>query len=461
MAELDPLVVALQNAIDMGRGFDNNHIFYKIILHGLSAMEQDSSNDFEWQKDIVDFTASVESQGGEKTVNLLRGPGKADESYDPRLPWKFTNIPLPSKSSRKRRETPAVKENGVINDHIRNLVNLCTVATPLISTEQVVVTPVCLSRDAMAIKPSGDFDKGSNTIVGLVDPIDIDYVKANPFPEPETIKSNLYSEAGAIIATTLDKKVTLHIANDFLLSKTSGEKVFETVSDVVRVTQTCVDCLRLCNSSIITAQSVKDIGCVSECADCTEAGFCEQCDSVYGSTAAEHSQLRPCKRCVVNGVQCKKLVVLAISMDCESNNQTAMNTMDSDDNPNFHVRLTRSAPDAVHAGKKLYRAVSNWWLRIDGYRVNNIITRCLRTFDATAANLRPLVSDSCLRNKDRMDYGAIIECTDKKVQRAVIANPAYPETIITVFPDPFWKSKSQGLLESVSDICTGITFECT
>ena len=102
MAELDPLVVALQNAIDMGRGFDNNHIFYKIILHGLSAMEQDSSNVFEWQKDIVDFTASVESQGGEKTVNLLRGPGKADKSYDPRLPWKFINIPLPSKSSRKR-----------------------------------------------------------------------------------------------------------------------------------------------------------------------------------------------------------------------------------------------------------------------------------------------------------------------------------------------------------------------
>mgnify|MGYP001790908393 CR=1 FL=1 len=44
-------------------------------------------------------------------------------------------------------------------------------------------------------------------------------------------------EAGAIIATFTDKSSSLHLANDFLLRKASGENVFTTVSETIKHAQ--------------------------------------------------------------------------------------------------------------------------------------------------------------------------------------------------------------------------------
>ena len=47
----------------------------------------------------------------------------------------------------------------------------------------------------------------------------------------------MYMEAGAIIATFTDKSSSLHLANDFLLRKTSGENVFATVNETIKHAQ--------------------------------------------------------------------------------------------------------------------------------------------------------------------------------------------------------------------------------
>ena len=72
--------------------------------------------------------------------------------------WKSINAPFPPKTTRQCRKTMPVKENGVITHHLKNLTSLSTAVTPLRNTDHAVITPVCLYRDTMAIKPSGDFD---------------------------------------------------------------------------------------------------------------------------------------------------------------------------------------------------------------------------------------------------------------------------------------------------------------
>ena len=51
-SQLDPLTVALQEEIDRNCGFDSDHIFYKIILHGLKSATA-TVRTFQWPDDIA------------------------------------------------------------------------------------------------------------------------------------------------------------------------------------------------------------------------------------------------------------------------------------------------------------------------------------------------------------------------------------------------------------------------
>ena len=450
--ELDPLTAAVQQAIDADNGFNSEHIFYKIIKHSLKSLQK--SNQFEWPLEIIQFFSSLEAHGGQKVCNLLRGPGKVDKQYDENKPMMSLNIPLPTKTTRQRRKQPSLKSNGVIGKNLETFMNLCQATPPIVTSTQVRVVPICLARDAMAIKPSGDLDLSSNLIVGLAKPIDLQFVKDNPYPEPDIIRENLYTEAGAIIASTLDNKASLHIAHDFLLHRTSGDDVYNTVSNTVKIAQCCLDCFKRTNCQSVT---VTDLTCkTEECQICLDIeAVCDRCSESYDTI---YPQLRPCLQCLATNTQCKKLAVLGLSMDCESNNAHAMRIISSshDNSEVPHMALVNCLPDAVHAGKKLYRASANWWLFIGGYRVNNCMIRSLRQFERSLGdNLRQAVGDKPLRNRDRMDYGSILQGTDKEISRVLSESPHYPSVTMTVLPDPFFSSKTQGILKSISDICLG------
>lgn len=196
--------------------------------------------------------------------------------------------------------------------------------------------------------------------------------------------------------------------------------------------------------------------CRSTCVNCfTNKELCDDCINIHQSI---YPQLRACERCLMAGVRCRKLTVLGISMDCESNNALAMRKLDDKDQIPEHLLLRYSIPDAVHAAKKVYRASANWWLWLDGQLINNIMLRSLRQFDEEAAALlRPIISDSALRNRDWVDYGCILEAVDRRLHDAVssVCMKHGSQVTVTLYPDPFWKDKSKGPISSINDLCAG------
>ena len=183
---------------------------------------------------------------------------------------------------------------------------------------------------------------------------------------------------------------------------------------------------------------------------------CERCTLFHSSP---YPQLRACKRCETLGIKCKKLAVLALSMDCESNNAAAMRKLDlKSDSTSPYSLLTYSVPDVVHAGKKVFRAPANWWLLVNGYRVNNSLLRSLRQFDiACSPDLKVVVSDTALRNRDRMDYSSIVQSTGNELQSAIKKHTQSTGSYVThtFYPDLFWKSRFPSIMGSVTDICLG------
>lgn len=261
-----------------------------------------------------------------------------------------------------------------------------------------------------------------------------------------------------ITATTLDNDIGLLVANDFLTHKTTGETVFQILSDCIDCIQCCAACLATIKKPIVTPADVSL--CKTSCPQCIvniRSGHTETCEEC-AAFSSPYSQLRPCSRCLVLGIRCRTSAVLAIPMDCESNNAKAMRMTNDNNQLPDNMLLLNSIPDAVHAGKKSFRASANWWLHLDGYRINNSILRSLRQFEKSASVvLRPLISDSTLRNRDRMDYGAILESTSSELSRAVsnLADIHGSSVTCTIFPDSFWKSRGRGALKSSDDICAG------
>ena len=80
----------------------------------------------------------------------------------------------------------------------------------------------------------------------MTQPIDITYVKENPYPDCDELKRMMYTEAGTIIGTTLDNHIGLSLANDFLTSKTSGADVLKTLDYACKAIQCCEACLNSC-----------------------------------------------------------------------------------------------------------------------------------------------------------------------------------------------------------------------
>lgn len=373
--------------------------------------------------------------------------------------WSNTNIPFPSKSTRQRRKCTNTVDNGVITHNLKNMQAMCKKSKPIINSENLTVLPVCLSRDAMAIKPSGDFDPHTNKIIEQTFPIDFDCVKDNPNPDPDILRESMYSEAGAVIATALYNSASLLVANDFLVKSTSGLTVYSTLCSTIDAIQICTSCLQLVRSELVTADNVS---CQSVCIECVankNRGIHETCDDCSSTHSSPYPQLRACARCVATGKRCFKLTVMAVSMDCESNNALAMKMFDtkaSDSPP--HTLLVHSIPDVVYVGKKVFRASANWWLWLDNVRMNNSMLRTIRQFDTECGGkLKVAISDSSLRNRDRMDYTAILESTSEDLHLIITNQTRDSGSYIThtLYPDLFWKSNNPSLISSTTDICLG------
>ena len=70
---------------------------------------------------------------------------------------------------------------------------------PIVDSPNLSIIPVSLATDGIAIKPGLQFDTRVKNLVGLLFPVDINYVKVNPSPKPETLKRAFVTEVNCQI----------------------------------------------------------------------------------------------------------------------------------------------------------------------------------------------------------------------------------------------------------------------
>ena len=461
MEDLDPLAVLIQKCVT--NGLQQDHIFYRLVSNACQfALDgSDPRKQFQWDTHVKEFINSLETVGSTSVVNLLRGPGpprEKNEAY--KFSWDHVNVPLPSKFCRSKLQPMVVSAKGVIHHLLMNFIKIAQESTPLVTNNLVHVVPVCMSRDAMAIKPGGLIDYNKKEIVGLEKKIDVRYVKEHPKPGPDELK--FFTEAGAVILTTLDNGTSLLVGSDYLTKSTSGDAVFCFIKDCVVKIQCCLACLdRTPKSGSGILEGIPD--CKSSCMECSKNildgiwGPCVNCAG-RGQPSA-YPSLKACHHCLEKGIQCVKIVVLVWASDSESNNRKAMKSIkeakesgEIDEN----LALLNACPDVVHIGKKLHRSLANWWLWAGSCRFNLIILRILRNdADPEVRKLaRSLLSAKCVLQKDRMDFNLVLEACQPGV--IDLLRDVHMVTA-TLLPEPYWiwQGNVKGIVQRPVSVAVG------
>ena len=101
--------------------------------------------------------------------------------------------------------------------------------------------PVCLATDGMSIKPGLQFDTRIKELVGLLFPVDLEYVESTPSPDPATLKGSFVTEVNCEIITSLDNNLSLPVGLEF-----TGKRVSTSTSTFNKVGK----CLRAITPTI-------------------------------------------------------------------------------------------------------------------------------------------------------------------------------------------------------------------
>lgn len=150
MEDLDPLAVLIQRCT--ADGLEPKHIFYRLVTNACQfALDgSDPRKQFQWGKDMKEFTNALGMVGSTSAVNILRGPGPKREKNKPyQFSWDNANFPLPSKYARRKLQPMVGTDRGIIHHHLINFIKLAKQCTPLTMSDLAHIAPVCMSRDAM------------------------------------------------------------------------------------------------------------------------------------------------------------------------------------------------------------------------------------------------------------------------------------------------------------------------
>ena len=151
--------------------------------------------------------------------------------------------------------------------------------------------------------------------------------------------------------------------------------MFSCMKDGIRTVQTCENCLK-------GQRSVNHI-VTSETSNCLAMSKCEEClaSKSVCATCKEKGQvshipsLRSCNACLDRNVTCQKLVVMAVTTDCEEcNKKTLVRLSDMADDKELppEVELVVPLPDVVNVGKSCKCSWSNWFINLDG-ELSNLV----------------------------------------------------------------------------------------
>ena len=111
-------------------------------------------------------------------------------------------------------------------------------------------------------------------------------------------------------------------------------------------------------------------------------------------------------------------------------------------------------PDPVHTTKNDRGSFANWYRLIDGYRINLVMLRTIRTDPALKQSLLPHLSLAPCRNRDRMDVDTVIEICSPEVRQGLQKVQWLVQSLV---PEPFrlhvYDGNKQGVLETPVCVC--------
>lgn len=460
---LDPVSEKLNRQV-MNGNLKTSHIFYKYLEKALDFVEHAQNKQlgqFSWNGDdstLVNFLASILHHGHASTYNLLRGPGFLSQGRgEMEFLWPDWNFPLPPPEKLRRFEGGYTTQNGVISAFALSFLKVCQspTVTPVVDTDAVKVYPVIEADDGMALKPGMQIDSRQAKAIGIKDIVDINYVKVHMTDEPTQFKEKFVKEAHVTCATTLDSKVSMPVAVDYITGGLSGEDMLNLRRKRTEQLQMCQSCVEKCipKGAVLPYPITCELNVCQACVDMKL--LCDACEE------AGHTHwnpcLRPCRQCSSARKQCIRLVSIGKSSDCEEKNKKALLSAHKDlknGSAPVYAQQQVPIPDAVHLGKNLNGAFSNWFLLYDGGRINKSILRTLCKDNKIGSKLKEVVTSKALRNRDRMDTTVVTEvsspevcCALKKVKRVVH----------TLIPEMFrlYESNKPGVLKHPIQTCMG------
>lgn len=260
---------------------------------------------------------------------MLRGPmfaskGRGSNLHSSENSLEFQmNMGGPSESTCNKKQAAYTTESGVIKWLAQAQLAFCahtsaTETKPLLETNKIKVIPCALANDGTALKPAIEYDPRQEVNVGLTVPVDAVFVKENPEPSPDFLKSHVITEAVVSSVTTLDNNSSLPVAVEY---KGKSEKTGSDMKSLIlnqckllQIREACLSTAKTCK--LVVKESCLVELCVSCCNECSNInGVCDACTD--NGQVTHIPSLRACESCIEKGIQCIRRCIMVFTTDCE------------------------------------------------------------------------------------------------------------------------------------------------
>ena len=460
---LDPVAERIQCLLD-SQLLTRDSMYYKLIkgsseyISWLVNRQNNHSLQFQWDAEVLQLVESLEYHGGRSVINLLRGPGHDGEgsggifAFD----WKKWNLPLPGKTTRDKMYGGYTTEDGIQKHLLQSFLQICSQTSDIISLHEdahVKIIPVILAKDAMALKPGLLYDSRQGKLIGSKLNLDYSYIKSGE-PNKELLKENMVQEAEVSCLTTMDGKFSLQVGLNHLTKSLTAIDTLNVIKREINQLTVCLNDLKNHRVSVENGVLKELSTCTTTCKTCSDTReVCETCKG-KGIKFVDPS-LRPCSHCIENGKKCIKAAVICVTQDSESRNSGAQKELMTDLlGDDTQVNKVCAVPDGVHVAKRKRQSFCNWFLLVNGYRINLVQLRELRNDPLLSSTLAPLLPLSAVRNRDRQDVESILQISNKKVTAVLDKVKAVTHTVV---PEKYrvTEDNKRGVLRKPIGVCRG------
>ena len=236
---------------------------------------------------------------------------------------------------------------------------------PLISNSKLTVFACCYSSNRTAFKASVEFDPVTKRSIGLIVPVDQNFVKEHDPADPKMLKELIMTETVVGSITTLDNKVSLPVSVHYTAkAEKTGENMEEMFTKHVKTLQMCKSSTEEAEASnlIIEASPV----CESYCKSCYKNkelyAPCNEDEQI-----SIFPSVRIYKRSIAQGQQFIRRAVLVIITDFEEGSKQMFFSLKNKiemERTDPELSLTVPLPDVPHLGKSFEASFSNWILKL-------------------------------------------------------------------------------------------------